>query len=134
VPTDAPFSEEKWPQPAKNKAAMIARLDGYIGQLTDQLQKLGMTNNAAVFFTSATVPKKTDAVNPNFFHSIASSNSLRVPMIVCWPDRIPAGRVSDFKWSAKDFLPTAAEIGYAKTPEGIDGISILSAKSQQISK
>ena len=34
----------------KNKAAMIARLDGYIGQLTDQLQKLGMTNNAAIFF------------------------------------------------------------------------------------
>ena len=34
VPTDAPFSEEKWPQPAKNKAAMIARLDGYIAQLT----------------------------------------------------------------------------------------------------
>ena len=25
VPTDAPFSEEKWPQPEKYKAAMIAR-------------------------------------------------------------------------------------------------------------
>jgi arylsulfatase A-like enzyme len=134
VPTDAPFSEENWPQPAKNKAAMITRLDGYIGQLKEQLQKLGMTNNAAVFFTSATVPQKNGAVNPKFFHSIVSSNSLRVPMIVCWPDRIPAGRVSDFKWSAKDFLPMAAEIGYAKTPEGIDGISILSVKSQQISK
>ena len=125
VPTDAPFSEEKWPQPAKNKAAMIARLDGYIGQLQQQLQKLGMTNNAAVFFTSATVPQKTGAVNPNFFHSIISTNDLRVPMIVHWPDQIPAGTVSGFKWSARDFLPTAAEIGYAKPPEGIEGASIL---------
>ena len=40
VPTDAPFSEEPWPQLEKNKAAMIARLDGYIGQLLEQLQKL----------------------------------------------------------------------------------------------
>ncbi len=39
VPTDAPFSDEPWPQPEKNKAAMIARLDGYIGQLLEQLQK-----------------------------------------------------------------------------------------------
>ncbi len=125
VPTDAPFSEEPWPQPAKNKAAMIARLDGYIAQLQQQLQQLGMTNNAAVFFTSATVPQKTDAVNPNFFHSIVSTNDLRVPMIVHWPDQIPAGAVSDFKWSARDFLPTAAEIGYAKPPAGINGASVL---------
>ena len=104
---------------------MIARLDGYIGQLQQQLQQLGMTNNAAVFFTSATVPQKTDAVNPNFFHSIVFTNDLRVPMIVHWPDQIPAGTVSGFKWSARDFLLTAAEIGYAKPPEGIEGTSIL---------
>jgi arylsulfatase A-like enzyme len=125
VPTDAPFSEEKWPQPAKNRAATIARLDGYIGQLEEQLQKLGMTNNAAVFFTSATVPQKNGAPEPGFFHSVASTNDLRVPMIVHWPGRIPAGTVSNFKWSAADFLPTAVEIGFAKTPEGIDGSSIL---------
>jgi arylsulfatase A-like enzyme len=125
VPTDAPFSEEKWPQPAKNKAAMIARLDGYIGQLTEQLQKLGMTNNAAVFFTSATVPQKTGAVDPNFFHSIISTNDLHVPMIVHWPGTIPAGTVSDFKWSARDFLPTAVEIGFAKPPAGVTGASVL---------
>ena len=134
VPTDAPFSEEKWPQPAKNKAAMIARLDGYIGQLEEQLQKLGMSNNVAVFFTSATVPKKTDAVNPNFFHSITSSSGLRVPMIVHWPDRISAGKVGDFKWSAQDFPPTAAEIGFAKTPEGVNGTSVMPALLGQTKK
>jgi arylsulfatase A-like enzyme len=124
VPTDAPFSEEKWPQPAKNRAATIARLDGYIGQLEDQLQKLGMTNNAAVFFTSATVPRKNGAPDPGFFHSVASTNDLRVPMIVHWPETIPAGAVSGFKWSAEDFLPTAVEIGFAKTPDGVNGTSV----------
>ncbi len=125
VPTDAPFSEEPWPQSAKNKAAMIARLDSYIGQVTEQLQKLGMTNNAAVFFTSATVPQKTDAVAPGFFHSVVSTNDLRVPMIARWPGTISAGAVSDFKWSAQDFLATAAEIAFTKPPAEADGTSVF---------
>ncbi len=134
VPTDAPFSEEPWPQAAKNKAAMISRLDGYIAQLQQQLQQLGMTNNTAIFFTGATIPKKIDAVAPDFFHSMASSGGLRVPMIVHWPDQIPAGEVSGFKWSARDFLPTAAGIAFTKPPKGIDGASVLPVLAGQAKK
>jgi len=36
VPGDAPYSSEQWPPPEKNKAAMITRLDGYVGQLMDK--------------------------------------------------------------------------------------------------
>jgi arylsulfatase A-like enzyme len=126
VPTDAPFSDEKWPQPAKNEAAMMVRLDGYIGQLLEQLQKLGLTNDTAVFFTSATPPKKSDAATSSFFHAAVASNDLRVPMIVCWPGHAPAGTVSDFKWSAQDFLPTAAAMGSAKAPPESTGTSALS--------
>jgi len=125
VPTDAPFSEEPWPQPEKNKAAFISRIDGYIGQLQEQLQKIGMTNNAVIFFSSASVPKKTASIDPEFFHSNISTNDFRVPMIVHWPGNIPAGQVSDYKWLARDFLPTAAEIGYADSPTNIDGTSVL---------
>jgi arylsulfatase A-like enzyme len=127
VPTDAPFSEEPWPQPARNKAAMIARLDGYIGQLTEQLQKLGMTNNVAIFFTSTMVPDKTGAVNPVFFHSVTSTNDARVPMIIRWPRAVPAGVVSGFKWSAQDFLPTAAQIAFTKPPKGTSTNSVVPA-------
>ena len=124
VPTDAPFSEEAWPQPEKNKAALISRIDGYVGQLQEQLQKFGMTNNVVIFFSSA-VPKNTAEIDPEFFHSNISTNDLRVPMIVHWPGKIPAGQVSGLKWSAQDFLPTAAEIAFANSPTNIDGVSIL---------
>ena len=125
VPTDAPFSDEPWPQPEKNRAALIARLDGYIGELQEQLQKLSLTNNVAVFFTSDIVPSKSAELDPDFFHSNISTNDLRVPMIACWPGKIPAGQVSGFKWSPRDFLPTAAQIALAQTPPDLDGISIL---------
>jgi len=125
VPTDAPFSSETWSQAEKNKAAIITRLDGYIGQIVEQLQKSGMTNNVAIFFTSDTIPKKIAGVDPKFFNSFASTNDLLVPMIANWPEKIPAGKVSGFTWTAADFLPTAAEIAYTKPPENIDGVSVL---------
>lgn len=134
VPTDAPFSEEPWPQPERNRAAMIARLDNYIGQLRQQWQQSGMTNNLAVFFTSDAPARKGGGVDPAFFHSNLGTNNLRVPMIVHWPGHVPAGTVSRFKWSARDFLPTAAGIGFARTPEGVNGFSLLSADAKEISR
>ncbi len=131
VPTDAPFSGEVWPQPEKNRAAMIARLDGYIGQIQQQLQKLGMTNNVAIFFTSDSPPEKVGGVDPQFFNSVVSTNDLRVPMIVNWPGKIPAGQTSAYAWTASDFLPTAADIAFARPPEKIDGVSVLPVLSGQ---
>ena len=141
VPTDAPFSGESWPQPEKNKAAMIARLDGYIGQLLEQLQKLGLTNNTVIFFTSDTGPQTNGGVGPKFFQSAGPfrgirgdlyDGGLRVPMIAHWPGKIPAGQVSDFPCAAWDFLPTATDIALIQSPTNIDGISILPALFNQI--
>jgi len=125
VPTDAPFSDEPWPQPEKNRAAMVARLDGDLGKLMEQLGKIGMTNNVALFFSSVTTAKRAGGVGPEFFHSNISTNDLRLPMIVHWPGKIPAGQVSGYKWSPRDFLPTAAQIGFANSPTNLDGVSIL---------
>jgi arylsulfatase A-like enzyme len=73
-------------------------------------------------------------MNPDFFHGIVSTNDLRVPMIVRWPDQIPAGKVSNFKWSAQDFLPTAAAIAFTKPPADINGASILPVLQGQTKK
>jgi arylsulfatase A-like enzyme len=46
-------------------------------------------------------------------------------MIVRWPGKIAAGRVSNQVWAFWDFLPTAAELAGLPIPKGIDGISML---------
>jgi len=136
VPTDAPFSEEPWPQPEKNQAAMIARLDANIGQLLDQLKKLGLDSNTVVFFTSDTGPHHDGGVDPNFFQSAGPfrgergglyEGGLHVPMIARWPGKIPAGLVSDLNWAAWDVLPTLADIALTQSPTNVDGVSILPA-------
>jgi arylsulfatase A-like enzyme len=125
VPTDAPYSDEAWPQAEKNKAAMIARLDGDIGQILDRLKAQGMSNNVAVFFSSATLAGKTAGLDPAFFPSVVSTNDVRLPMIAWWPQHIPAGSVSGFHWSPANFLATAAQIGMAPYPTNEVGTPIL---------
>ncbi len=104
---------------------MIARLDGDIGKLVHHLPHLRQESNTVVFFTSVGLPKKTGGVDPQFFRSVLSTNGLRTPMIVNWPGKIPAGQVSGFKCSPRDFLPTAAEIGMVQVSTNLPGASIL---------
>ena len=134
VPTDAPFSEEPWPQLEKNKASMIARLDTSIGRLLGHLKELNLDSNTVIFFTSDTGPQTNGGVDPKFFQSAGPfrghggelyEGGLRVPMIVRWPGKIPAGQVSDFACAAWDILPTMTGIALTSPPSGADGISVL---------
>jgi arylsulfatase A-like enzyme len=130
VPSDAPYSEEPWPQAAKNRAALLTRLDGDIGSLMEELKTLKMTNNVAIFVTSSAVPETFANSRLNFFRTPAdfqsqTNNNWSAPMIVYWPGTVPAGQVSDYPWSAGDFVPTAEQIGFVPPPEKSQGRSIL---------
>ena len=46
-------------------------------------------------------------------------------MIVRWPNRIEAGAVNQHIWYFADVLPTLAELTGSKSPERIDGISVV---------
>jgi arylsulfatase A-like enzyme len=134
VPSDDPYSNEPWPQVEKNKAAMITRMDGGIGKLMELLQKLKLDENTVVFFSSDNGAHKEGGVDPKFFQSSGKlrgikrdlyEGGIRVPMLVRWPGKIKPGQVSEQVWVFWDVLPTLAEIAGAKTPDKIDGISML---------
>lgn len=134
VPSDAPYSAEDWPQPEKNKAAMITRMDRDIGAILAELRRHRIESNTVIFFTSDNGPHNEGGAKAAFFNSSGPLRGLkrdmheggiRVPMMARWPGRIPAGKVSDQVWAFWDFLPTAAELAGQKPPKGIDGISML---------
>ena len=138
VPSDAPFTAAPWPPAAKNRAALVTRLDGGIGRLFEQLNKLKMTNNVAVFFTASAAPEKFANTNLNFLLPAGdfrvAKNPAPLPMIVNWPGKIPAGRVSDAPWSTIDFAPTALEIGFVKPVKNFAGISVLPVLTGKLGK
>jgi arylsulfatase A-like enzyme len=133
VPSDAPYSDEQWPQVEKNKAAMISRLDGYVGKLLDKLRELKIENNTVVFFMSDNGPHAEGSVDPKFFNSSGPlrgikrdlyEGGVRVPMIARWPGRIKPGQTSDFAWANWDFPATAADIGRTQWPTNTDSLSV----------
>jgi arylsulfatase A-like enzyme len=134
VPSDEPYSRQPWPQPEKNKAAMITRLDRDVGALVSQLKALRLETNTVIFFTSDNGPHKEGGVTPAFLNSSGPlrgikrdlyEGGIRVPMIVSWPGHVPAGVVSDQVWAFWDFLATAADVAGLPPPPGTDGISML---------
>ncbi|MBI3864435.1 MAG: sulfatase-like hydrolase/transferase [Planctomycetia bacterium] len=136
VPDDAPYSNEPWPAPQKNHAAMITRLDADVGRVLARLKALGLDQDTLVIFSSDNGPHKEGGGDPLFFESAGllrghkrdlTDGGIRVPFIVRWPGKIPAGSTSDqVAWFA-DYLPTAAEIAGAKPPADLDGQSLVPA-------
>jgi arylsulfatase A-like enzyme len=134
VPSDAPYSDKPWPATEKNKAAMITRLDGYVGQLLDKLKELKIDDSTVVFFSSDNGPHKEGGVDPTFFQSAGPlrgikrdlyEGGIRVPLIVRWPGKIKPGVVSGEVGAFWDFLPTAAEIAQTNVTRQLDGLSLL---------
>jgi len=134
VPTDAPYSKQKWPKAEKNKAATITRMDSDIGVLLAKLKELKLDDNTLVIFTSDNGPHREGGNDPAFFTSSGpfrgikrslTDGGIRVPCIVRWPGVVKPGTTSDHLSAFWDFFPTVADILGGKPPADTDGISFL---------
>lgn len=121
-------------------AAMVSRLDAYVGQIMQKLKESGIDKNTLVIFSSDNGPHKEGGNEPEWFNSNGSlrgikrdlyEGGIREPMIAWWPGKVKAGSTSDYAGAFWDFLPTFAELAKQPSPKGIDGISILPVLFQQ---
>jgi arylsulfatase A-like enzyme len=134
VPSDAPYSDEAWPQVEKNKAAMITRMDRDIGTILAKLKESKLEESTIVIFSSDNGAHKEGGVDPKFFNSTGGlrgikrdlyEGGIRIPLIVRWPGKIKPGQTTSQVCAFWDFMPTFAELAGVKSPEKLDGISIV---------
>jgi arylsulfatase A-like enzyme len=133
VPDYGPYAKKPWPAQDRGHAAMISRLDGYVGQLLEKLRALGIAENTLVIFTSDNGPHnesrhQLDRFQPSGpYRGIKRSltdGGIRIPFIAWWPGTVKAASTSDHVGSFADWLPTAAELAGTKPDKPTDGISI----------
>lgn len=127
------YANQDWPPGERVHAARISLLDREIGRLLAHLRANGELANTLVIFTSDNGPHGEGGHDPTFFESSGGlrgikrdlyEGGIRVPFIAAWPEKIPAGTVSEHLGAAQDFWPTLAEI--AGTPaDGSDGRSLV---------
>ena len=122
------------PRPLAAYAGMISRMDGYVGQVMDLLEELGLAENTLVIFTSDNGTTYNGGVEAQFFNSVGPLRGLkgsvyeggiRVPMIAWWPGQVEPDRTTDHVAALWDVLPTAAELAGAAPPDSVDGVSFL---------
>jgi arylsulfatase A-like enzyme len=114
-------------------AAMVTRLDMYVGEIIQSLEKQGIANNTLVIFTSDNGPHEEGGADPTFFDSNGEfrgikrdlyEGGIRVPMIAKWPGKIQKGSTTRHISAFYDVLPTFAQITGAQI-NSVDGISFL---------
>lgn len=97
-------------------AATISFLDHNVGLLLDKLKASGMERNTLVIFTSDNgTTHDVGGVDHGFFNSVDGLRGLkgqlyeggiRVPCIVSWPGKVPAGKTNDQPAYHADIMPT----------------------------
>jgi arylsulfatase A-like enzyme len=124
---------------------VIESIDWSAGKILAALKTAGLDENTIVVFTSDNGPwlnmpprmfgegivDPWDAGSPGPFRGAKGTTyegGFRVPAIVRWPGKIPAGQVSTDVITAMDLYVTLLAIGGGKTPSDrvIDGNNILS--------
>ena len=113
-------------------AAMIRAVDRAVGRVRAELEAQGLAENTLLVFSSdngAPGYIGFDDLNAPYRGWKASffEGGIRVPMLVEWPARIPAGTVIDTPVAHVDLFATAAQAAGAHMPADrtIDGIDLM---------
>ncbi|WP_422926475.1 sulfatase-like hydrolase/transferase [Singulisphaera sp. PoT] len=119
-------------------AAMLESLDASVGRVLDCLDRLKLTSETIVIFTSdngglATVegPHTPATINAPLREGKGwlYEGGIRVPLIVKWPEKIQAGIESTPVWSG-DLAPTLATLCGLDPFTGSDGVSLVGLLTQ----
>lgn len=141
VPDRGAYANKPWPEAARVYAAMVSRLDRDVGRVLDLLKELNLDRCTVVFFSSDNgAPERPWG---DLFGSLAGfrgkkgelyEGGIRVPMLVRWPGKVPAGRVSDAVWYFADVLPTLAALAAVNSPpcDGRDISPLLLGRSDTL--
>ncbi len=115
-------------------AAMVARLDGYVGEILKAVKEKGLEENTLIIFTSDNGPHKENGGDPGFFNSSGPlkgikrdlyEGGIRVPFIAYQKGVTKPGSVNASAFAFWDLYPTFLNAAHLPLPKGIDGISLL---------
>ena len=128
-PTLQPYEDMNWSFEKKSRAAVITRMDTYVGLILEAVKEADIQNKTLVIFTSDNGCDRTHFFNGSGALRGAKRDvyegGIRVPFIAWWPENIQAGSHTNHISAFWDFLPTACDIAGIDINMETDGISYL---------
>lgn len=115
VPQDNPQTTEAM----RYYLAMSKNIDDNVGRLMAWLKDSGLDQNTIVIFTSD--HGEMHGSHGYLYKQKPYAESLHVPLIFRWPERLPAGIRKNTPFTPVDFLPTLCGLAGIEVPEETDG-------------
>ncbi len=111
-------------------AAMLANMDDSVGAVMNQLRKSGLEENTLVFFLSDNGGPTRELTSSNLplrgEKGQMYEGAIRVPYMVQWKGKIPAGEVYHQPVSSFDIYATAvANSAGVTVPEQVEGVDLI---------
>jgi arylsulfatase A-like enzyme len=110
--------------------ALIEHFDAGVGRVLDTLDRLKLTDNTLVLFTSDNGGWLPSGANNGPWRSGKThmyEGGLRVPAVARWPGKIAPGSSTAHVALSMDIFATCCEVAGVPTPPDIDGLSFLAA-------
>jgi arylsulfatase A-like enzyme len=134
----APFQPPGRPEPAVTKQnmldgsradyqAMLERIDIGVGMILEELERQGLANNTLIVLSSDNGGERWSDNSPLFHHKATLwEGGIRVPCVMRWPARLPAGKVVSQMAITMDLTATFAAIAGTETSGyPFDGMNLL---------
>lgn len=116
---------EQWAPVVSRYLAEITLLDQHIGRVLDELDRLGLADNTLVIYTT----DHGDLCGSHGMidkHYMMYDDVVRVPMIMRWPGKIPAGGACDaFVSHELDLATTICSAAGVPVPDAFQGVDLL---------
>ena len=110
-------------------AAMLSAMDDNVGRVLDRIHKLKLDENTLVFFVGDNGGPEVTTSSNGQLHGYKGSvweGGIRVPFLMRWTGRVPAGVDYDQPVIALDISTTAAAAAGAKLGDKpLDGVNLL---------
>jgi arylsulfatase A-like enzyme len=102
--------------------AQETSIDWNFGRLLDALDASGATSNTIVIFTSD--HGEMFGAHGRRAKNIFYEEACRIPLLIRWPERIPAGSTSDICISTVDLMPTLGSMLQTTLPDDLEGMDV----------
>lgn len=121
-------------KPRATFAAMVSRMDHYIGQIINKLEVLGLRENTILIFSSDNGAHREGGADPDFFNSTAGykgtkrslyEGGIRTPLLINWKNKIAPGQVNNHIGAFWDMFSTLNALASYKSTAATDGLSLL---------
>ena len=120
--------------------AMVERVDAGVGRILATLDQLDLRRSTLVIFTNDNGGEWLTSAGPLFHHKGSVwEGGIRVPAIMRWPGRIPAGSVSGqvgltMDITASILAATGAQVPADARPDGINLLPVLEGRVPEIER